>query len=94
LVKPKSFTEKRTSGFLPSSKIPSENIFTQSSLLATLQDPLTMIDHFSDFWSKLGAPISFIYGILAGISPWIFTRIRRRVRRNDDGDKKDKKSEN
>ena len=53
LIKPKSFTEKRTPGVLPSSKIPSENVFTQSSLLATLQEPLTAIDNISDFWNKL-----------------------------------------
>jgi hypothetical protein len=81
-IKPKSFTQKSTSNFLPSSAREFENIFTQSSLVATLREPLTTIDHISDFWNKLGAPISFIYGILAGISPWIFTKIRERMKNN------------
>jgi hypothetical protein len=87
LIKPKSFTEKRTPGVLPSSKIPSENVFTQSSLLATLQEPLTAIDNISDFWNKLGAPISFIYGILAGISPWIFTKVKERSKNKKNNDR-------
>jgi hypothetical protein len=86
LIKPKSIVQKRTAGVLPSSKIPSENIFTQSSLLASLQEPLTAVDHISNFWNKLGAPISFIYGILAGISPWIFTRIKERLKKNNRSD--------
>ena len=77
-IKPRSFTQNRTVGLLP--PLSSENVFTQSSLLVTLQDPLTLIDNFSDFWLKVGAPISFVYGILAGISPWIFTRIKERLK--------------
>jgi hypothetical protein len=77
-IKARSFIENRTAGRIPS--LSSENIFTQSSLLVTLQDPLTLIDNISDFWNKVGAPISFIYGILAGISPWIFSKIKERLK--------------
>jgi hypothetical protein len=90
LIKPKSIVQKRTAGVLPSSKIPSENIFTQSSLLASLQEPLTAVDHISNFWNKLGAPISFMYGILAGISPWIFTKIKERLKKNNGSDQSKK----
>jgi hypothetical protein len=77
-IEPKAFTQKRTSsGPIPTS-ITSENIFTESTLLVTLEDPLTLIDHISDFWNKVGGPMSFIYGILAGISPWLYTRIKER----------------
>jgi hypothetical protein len=82
-IKPAEITEKSTSNFLPSSAREFENIFTQSSLVAALQEPLTTMDQISDFWSKLGEPISFLYGILAGISPWIFTRIRERRKNNN-----------
>jgi hypothetical protein len=83
LIKPEGFTQDSTSSFLPYSAKLSENIFTQSSLAATLLEPLTAIDQVSIFWEKLGAPISFIYGILAGISPWIFTKIKDRVKKNN-----------
>jgi hypothetical protein len=81
LIKPKSFIKNKTSGFSPFSLTTPENIFKQSTLLVTLQEPFTLIDHISDFWNKLGAPISFIYGIAAGISPWLFTKIRERSKK-------------
>ncbi len=62
--------------FLPSSVRPVENIFTDSTLLLTLQEPLTPVDYIGEFWSKVGAPISFVTGILAGSIPWIFTRFK------------------
>jgi hypothetical protein len=86
-IEPKSFTQRRTSGIVPTS-ISSENIFTESTLLVTLQDPLTLIDHISDFWNKVGGPMSFIYGILAGISPWLYTRIKERVKEGNKNSRK------
>lgn len=83
LIKPEGFTEDSTSNFLPYSARISENIFTQTSLAATLLEPLTAIDQVSFFWDKLGSPISFIYGMLAGISPWIYTKIKERVKKQD-----------
>jgi hypothetical protein len=77
-IKPRYFIQNRTGGLLPS--LSSENIFVQSSLLLTLREPLTLIDNIGDFWNKVGAPISFFYGILAGISPWILTKIRERLK--------------
>jgi hypothetical protein len=82
LIKPEGFTQDSASNFLPHSARISENIFTQSSLAATLLEPLTAVDQVSIFWEKLGAPISFFYGILAGISPWIYTKIKERVKNN------------
>ena len=58
-----------------------ENIFTQSSLLVTLKEPLTWIDFVSDFWDKLGEPLSFVTGIIMGhIGPWAFIKIRERLK--------------
>ena len=82
IIKPEGFTQDNSSNFLPYSAKLSENIFTQSSIAANLLQPLTEIDQISIFWDKLGAPISFIYGILAGISPWIYTKIKERVKNN------------
>ena len=80
IIKPEGFTQDNSSNFLPYSAKLSENIFTQSSIAANLLEPLTGIDQLSIFWDKLGAPISFIYGILAGISPWIYKKIKERVK--------------
>ena len=60
----------------------SENIVTQSSMMITLLEPLTEIDKISEFWNKLGSPITFMYGILAGISPWVFTKIKDRLKKD------------
>jgi hypothetical protein len=93
-IRPKPFTENHTADSLP--PLSSENIFTQSAsenkftksaLLVTLQEPLTLIDNISDFWNKLGAPISFIYGIIAGVSPWLFTKIKERLSKKEDSNK-------
>jgi hypothetical protein len=60
----------------------SENIVTQSSMMITLLEPLTEIDKISEFWNKLGSPITFMYGILAGVSPWLFTKIKDRLKKD------------
>jgi hypothetical protein len=78
LIKVKS--AKKSASILPSSEDISENIFTQSSMVITVQEPLTEIDKISEFWNKLGSPITFIYGILAGISPWVFTKVKERLK--------------
>jgi hypothetical protein len=77
LIKVKS---AKSASILPSSEDISENIFTQSSMVITVQEPLTEIDKISEFWNKLGSPITFIYGILAGISPWVFTKVKERLK--------------
>jgi hypothetical protein len=76
LIKPQTSSP----GFLPPSVKP-ENKITQSSLLITLQEPITLPDQIKEFWSKVGDPLSFFYGILAGISPWIFTKIKERIKK-------------
>ena len=73
LIKPNSTAVKGTYS-------PSENIFTQSSVLAMVQQPQSTVDTISDFWTKLGAPISFFYGIAAGVSPWIYIKLKKKVK--------------
>ncbi|HEU4448150.1 MAG TPA: hypothetical protein VFR94_26000 [Nitrososphaeraceae archaeon] len=64
---------------LPPSALTSENIFTHSSLLVNVREPLTWIDHLSNFWDKLGQPLAFITGIITGhIGPWLYVKIRQR----------------
>lgn len=38
--------------------------------------PQDLVDSISIAWNKLGGPISFIYGVLVGISPWLIKKIR------------------
>jgi hypothetical protein len=56
----------------------SQNIATESSMMVTVQEPLSGIDMISEYWNKLGAPFTFIYGIIAGISPWIVSKLKKR----------------
>lgn len=73
---PEEFIEMSTN-FLPESAKLSENIFTQASLLIALKAPLTILDHVGNFWDKVGAPISFVVGIIIGhIAPWVFNKTR------------------
>jgi hypothetical protein len=74
------------------STLPPEYVVTQSSVLVTIQEPLAWVDEVSNFWNKVGNPISFIYGILAGISPWIYTRLRSRIK--NDKQKNEHRSNN
>jgi hypothetical protein len=80
LIKVKS--SKTSASILPSSEEISDNIVTQSSMVITVQEPLTEIDKISEFWNKLGSPITFIYGILAGISPWVFIKVKERLKKD------------
>lgn len=75
------FISTRGLAFLPPS-LKSENTSTTSSILVTVLPALTWPEIISDFWTKLGNPISFIYGILAGISPWIYDRLKNRARKS------------
>jgi hypothetical protein len=80
LVKAKSIQKPNRDPLLPEG-LTIENIFTQSSLLVTLQEPLTWIDYVSNFWDKLGEPLIFVTGIITGyIGPWVFGRVRERLK--------------
>ncbi|MGB0028335.1 MAG: hypothetical protein WBP64_15980, partial [Nitrososphaeraceae archaeon] len=47
---------------LPDFLTPKEEISTSRTVLVvTMQDALSDIDRISDFWNKLGSPISFVY---------------------------------
>jgi hypothetical protein len=76
LLKPK--TEITDSNFR--SSIPTENIVTQSSMLVTVKDPPDFLESISIGWDKLGGPIGFVYGIIAGISPWLYLRFKKIIK--------------
>jgi hypothetical protein len=56
---------------------------SQAVLVVTIQDAVSDIDRISDFWHKLGSPISFAYGIAAaGLSPLFYSRIKKRIKKH------------
>lgn len=61
------------------STVPPEYVVTRSGVLVTILEPLTWIDQVDELWDKLGSPLTFFYGILAGLSPWIYTRLRKQI---------------
>jgi hypothetical protein len=69
------------SPLLPGSQVKSQNVITQSTVGVTVEEPLTYVDKISDVWNKLGNPIIFSYGILAGLSPWIFGKLKERLKK-------------
>lgn len=77
---------KQDSG-LPGKSLPNyltpkeENSASRTILVVTIHDALSDIDRISDFWNKLGSPISFVYGIAAGLSPWIFSIVKKKLKR-------------
>jgi hypothetical protein len=79
-LKPKS--EKPTSDFLSSlgRNIPTENIISHANMLVTVKDPPDTLESISIGWDKLGGPISFMYGVIAGISPWLYTKINKSLK--------------
>jgi hypothetical protein len=63
----------------------SENLTKYASLIITIQEPLTFEEKLSNFWSVYGSPMNFVYGIAAGIAPWIYLTIKKRFSKNKKG---------
>jgi uncharacterized membrane protein YuzA (DUF378 family) len=66
--------------------IPQENerISKQTSIGITVREPLTVIDHVSEIWGKLGGFINFVYLIGGAAATWLFTTyIKKREKKND-----------
>ena len=84
-------TQNQTySSLLP--PVPSENIITQSTLLLTLDDALTLVDHISSLWSKLGDILTFMSGIVTGyLGPWIYNKMRKQVKNNGERPEREQK---
>jgi hypothetical protein len=61
--------------------LPQENeeISKQAILAIDVLPPLTLEESIGNFWNVYGSPLSFIYGISAGLAPWIFTVVKRKL---------------
>lgn len=82
---PEELIDVRSESVVDNPSLPpseSENIISESTMMVTVQEPLTTIDKFNDFWNKLGSPITFFYGVLAGILPWILAKIKERFNKH------------
>jgi hypothetical protein len=75
-----SISSSNTSPHIPQSEEKSQNVIGQSTMLVTVLDPLSWQDIISEFWNKVGNSIQFFYGILAGISPWIFSKLKNKLK--------------
>jgi hypothetical protein len=74
---PEQLLKTRISNTDYRSSIPVENIITQSSMLITIKDPQPFIEQLSNFWTKSGGFLSFIYGIIIGIIPFIYKKVKK-----------------
>jgi hypothetical protein len=61
--------------------LPQENeeISKQAILGIDVLPPLTIEENISNFWNVYGSPLSFVYGISAGLAPWIFTVVKGKL---------------
>ena len=72
------------SGIPQQSEEKSQNVIGISSMLVTVLDPLTLPDKISEFWSKVGNPLQFFYGVLAGLSPWVYKELKNKIKKDKD----------
>jgi hypothetical protein len=68
-----------TTNFVPDI---SENVFAKSSILVMILDPPSWDENIKIFWDNIGGATLFIYGIIAGLVPWIYTSMKNRKKKN------------
>jgi hypothetical protein len=62
--------------------VPSENIIKRSAVLLTIKPEPDLLDKIQMSWGKVGDFTQFIYGIIAGLSPFIYQQIRKFTNHN------------
>ena len=55
--------------------------YAQSTIIVTILDPPTWDENLKNFWDNIGGLTSFLYGILAGLIPWIYNSIKNKRRK-------------
>jgi hypothetical protein len=63
--------------------ISAENIITRSVVSLKINPEPDLFDKIQKSWEKIGNFTQFMYGVLAGISPWIYQIIRKIWNRNN-----------
>ena len=59
-----------------------ENTVKRSNVLLTINKSPDLLDQISNSWGKVGDFSQFLYGIIAGLSPWIYEKIKDRRHKN------------
>jgi len=55
-----------------------QTVLAKSTIIVTILDPPTWDENLKHFWDNIGGPTSFLYGILAGLTPWIYNSIKNK----------------
>lgn len=77
------FLETPNNEYILPSIVERENKTIVSSFLVTVEEKLSLVEKTSLFWDQLGDPIVFFYGILVGISPFLFKKLRKIIKIKD-----------
>jgi hypothetical protein len=78
LISSPSSEEEQQQFILPQEN---EKISKQAILAIDVLPPLTLEERVTNFWSIYGNPMVFVYGIAAGVAPWLFIVIKNRLKR-------------
>jgi hypothetical protein len=76
LINSPSSAEMRQEFILPQEN---EEVSKQVILGIGVLPSLTVEEKISNFWNVYGSPLSFVYGIAAGLAPWIVTVVKRKL---------------
>jgi hypothetical protein len=76
-----TFPDEEFNNIVLPPSVKSQNINSTSSLAVTILPPLTWQEQISDFWNKLGSPVTFVYGIIAVTVPLILNEIRKKLKK-------------
>ena len=63
--------------------VPPENVIKRSAVLLTVKPEPDFFDKIHMAWGKIGDFAQFIYGIIAGLSPFIYQQIRKFINNNN-----------
>lgn len=56
---------------------PPDNVLSKSSVSILVDKAPDLATKIGNIWSKIGDFMTFVYGIIVGVSPFIYTRIRK-----------------
>ena len=59
------------------------NVISRASALVLTDRSPDLVEQVGSVWSKIGDFTNFIYGIIVGISPFIYTRIKKTVSKSE-----------
>lgn len=62
--------------------MPPENVNERSVVSLTINKEPDIFDNIQKSWQKIGDFTQFIYGVFAGISPWIYQLLRKLWNKN------------